>query len=322
MTCAKILRQNILLSVLSLVLFFGAGEIVVRFFAGSPLITEPDNVLFWKYKKNQTGHQKLYSPVSRVDKFGFRSTGSDFNPAFPSIYCGGDSYTWGEGVLDSETFSGQLLEILKSRGLNYNVLNGGVPGYGVEQILNRMKIECERYNPEYAILLWFERDINRMRNISEQEKERFLKDYRIRSMFRYSAFSKWLKENIFDKLLHKELGFGCYTDKNIEYENTHPFSERIEGLTPIIKENTRFLKSKGITPVWVFMTVPTKEFRDYIVSLANELSVTLIDPEPAYRYNFPGLENMATEHSGHFKPKVYRILAEEAFSKLNIIPKQ
>jgi len=316
MIYAKILRQNILIAALSIVLFFGAGEITVRFFVGNPLITEPDDVLFWKYKKNQTGHQKLYSPVSKVDGNRFRFSGSDFKLSLPSIYCGGDSFAWGEGVLDSETFAGQLQQALQSHGFDYNVLNGGVPGYGIEQILNRMKIECSRYNPKYAILLWVEGDIDRLRNISNNEKKKFLKNYRIRSIFRYSAFLKWLKEIIFDKLLQKEVGFGCYTDRNIEYANTHLFNEKVKDLTPAIRENVYFLKDKGIMPVWVFMTVPSKEFRDYLFSLADELSVMFIDSEEAYRYNFPGLQNMETEHNGHFKPEVYRILAKEVFDKI------
>ena len=196
------------------------------------------------------------------------------------------------------------------------MLNGGVPGYGIEQIIDRMQIECKRYNPGYAIFLWVEADINRLRNISHEKKKKFLRDYRLRSMFRYSAFLKFIKEQIFDKLLHSDLGFGYNRDKNAEYAKKYTFNEKIEGLTPKIKESVHFLKNRNIIPIWAFMTVPSPEFRQYLHSLSNELSVILIDPEPAYREHFPGLINMATKHSGHFKPEVYGLLADEIFDNL------
>ena len=309
------LLKNISVSVVSLVLFFSAGEFVTRLTAGSPLVTQSDEVLFWKYKKNQVGCQKLYSPISRVDKNGFRYSGKEFNPELPSIYVGGDSYAWGEGLLDTETFAAHLQALLDSRQIYYNVLNGGVPGYGITQIIDRMEMECENYQPRYALFLWMEGDLDRLRGLSLERKKRFLRDHKLRSMFRYSAFLKIIKEWIFDKMLQKDLGFGYYGDENLEYARTHTFKEKVEGLTPRIKSNVTFLKDRGIIPIWSFMTVPSREFKSYLTSLSSELSVTLIDPEPTYREHFPGLENMATRHSGHFKPEVYSLLADQVFSK-------
>jgi len=136
---SKNLLQNALLSIGSLAIFFSLGEMITRIAVGSPLITQPDEVLFWKYKKNQIGYQKLYSSISRVDENGFRYSGKEFDSTVPSIYVGGDSYTWGEGVLDEETFTGQFQKSLESNNLRYNVLNGGVPGYGIEQIIDECK---------------------------------------------------------------------------------------------------------------------------------------------------------------------------------------
>lgn len=312
----KGLLQNVTLSIVSLVIFLSLGEIATRIIVGSPLITQPDKVLFWKYKKDQIGHQKLYSPISRVDENGFRYSGKQFDPTILSIYVGGDSYAWGEGVLDTETLSAQLQKLLDSHGLEYNVLNGGVPGYGIEQIIDRMEIECKKFRPKYALFLWVEGDINRLRDISSEQKKKFLRDYKLRSIFKYSAFLKMVKEQVFDKFLHTDLGFGFHGDENIKYETTHSFNEKVKGLTPKIKKSVIFLKNRNIVPIWAFMTVPYKEFRDYLTSLSKELSVTLIDPEPIYRKYFPGLKNMGTKHSTHFKPEVYVLLGNEIFKKI------
>lgn len=302
-----------------LLVFFGIGEIIVRLAVGNPLITEPDENLFWKYKKNQIGYQKLYSLIEKVDKNGFRFSGTEFDHTLPSIYVGGDSFAWGEGVLDSETFSSQLQEILYVHRIRYNVLNGGVPGYGIEQIINKMETECKKYNPRYAIFLWVEGDINRLRDLSYRQKQIFIRDYKIRSMFRYSAFLKMIKEQIFDKLLQIELGFGCYKDRNRIYENTHSFDEKIEGLTPKIKENVYFLKNRNITPIWVFMTIPSVQFKDYLISLSKEMSVMLIDPEAIYRKQFSNLNDMHEQYTKHFQPEVYRLLAKEVYDNVFIL---
>jgi hypothetical protein len=311
------LFQNMSVSILSLAIFFILGEVIVRLTIGATLVTETDDVLFWKYKKNQTGHQKLYSPVATIDRYGFRYSGKDLDFSLPSIYVGGDSYGFGDGALDNETFAARLQKIMDSRGMDYNVLNAGVCAYGTEQILNRIEMEAEKHNSRYVVLLWSEEDINRLRDISPEQKRKFLRDYNLRSMFRYSVFLKLVKEQVFDKFLQREFGFGSYRDRNIAYANAHSFSEKAEGLTPKIKASVKFLKDRNIIPIWVFVTVPsTREFKDYIISLSEELSVKLIDPEPLYRKEYPGLENMATKRSGHFKPEVYKLLAGQVFREV------
>lgn len=309
----KELLKNLAISIASLVIFFGIGEVITRIILGNPLITEPDSILFWKYKKDQKGHQKFYEPKSVIDKNGFRYSGKEYDPDLPSIYVGGDSFAWGEEVEDTETFAGQLQKILDSQHLSYNVLNGGVPGYGIEQIIDRMEMECNKYHPEYSILLWVEEDIDRLRNLTTQDKKKFLKAYKLRSIFRYSAFMKFLKEQIFDKLLHKDIGIGFHGDRNIEYAKTHTFDEKITELTPLIKRNISYLRSRNITPIWAFVTIPSNDFKNYLSSLSAELSIDLVNPVPEYMKNFKELENMLTKHSNHYKPEVYEVLANKVF---------
>jgi|GEM_PF-2871958 len=308
------LSGNIAISIISLIIFFSVGEIITRLIAGNPIITESDDVLFWKCKKGQSGRWKARSPVAHVDRNGFRQSGTGFDNSLPSIYTGGDSYAWGEGVLDSETFSSQLQSALSRHGLKYNVINGGVPGYGIGQIIDRMEAECEKYNPRYAIFLWVEDDINRMRDISPEQKKRFLRSYKLRFMFRYSAFLKLvIKERVLDKLFQNTARLDFTVDRNNRYKQAHAFNEKIKGLEPKIKSNLEFLRKSNITPIWVFMTVPSQEFRGYLTGLSKEYSVPLIDPETVYRAHFPGLKDMETRYCGHFKPEVYKILSDQVF---------
>jgi hypothetical protein len=112
------------------------------------------------------------------------------------------------------------------------------------------------------------------------------------------------------------LGFGYHGDESIEYGKAHSFDEKIQGLSSKIKENVQFLRDRNIIPVWAFMRAPSEDFSRYLNSLSEELSVRLIDPVPIYKKHFPALRNMATEHSGHFKPEVYALLGEQIFNEV------
>ena len=60
----------------------------------------------------------------------------------------GDSFTFGEGVSDNETYSHYLESALP----NTEVVNLGVPGYGHDQMLLYLKEEGVKYHPDVVIL--------------------------------------------------------------------------------------------------------------------------------------------------------------------------
>lgn len=71
----------------------------------------------------------------------------------------GDSYTFGEGVNDDQTFSADLERLLD----NSEVLNLGVHGYGTDQQLLRLQIDGVKYRPDVVLLGYYEDDIARNR---------------------------------------------------------------------------------------------------------------------------------------------------------------
>jgi hypothetical protein len=68
----------------------------------------------------------------------------------------GDSLTFGDEVLDHETWAAQL-EVLKEQP----VLNAGVFAYGVDQAFLRAQMLMPRYHPEVVLFAFFGDDINR-----------------------------------------------------------------------------------------------------------------------------------------------------------------
>lgn len=88
---------------------------------------------------------------ARVLAHGIRSNGAaalpwDADPAGPTLAVG-DSFTWGDGVLDGETWPAVL-----EAHLGTPVLNSGVFGYGLDQVYLRTLKLMDRLAPRRVVL--------------------------------------------------------------------------------------------------------------------------------------------------------------------------
>jgi len=70
----------------------------------------------------------------------------------------GDSFTFGEGVDDPDTFPSRLQARL---GHGFEVINLGIHGYGHDQMLIRLREEGLRYAPDLAVLGYYSGDVAR-----------------------------------------------------------------------------------------------------------------------------------------------------------------
>jgi hypothetical protein len=70
----------------------------------------------------------------------------------------GDSFTFGEGVADDETYPSRLQELL---GPDTDVVNLGVHGYGHDQMLVHLREEGLRYAPDLVLLGFYADDSER-----------------------------------------------------------------------------------------------------------------------------------------------------------------
>jgi hypothetical protein len=136
-----------LLLLVSLLISAIAGEAIARVLATRGVshrgaetkhhfnIFRPDAVLGWALRRNWSGvHEKFdFSVHVHTDGSGFRAT-----PAAPAtgpalrILVVGDSFAFGWGVEDKETFAAVLAREL-GRVRPVEVINAGVPGYGPDQ---------------------------------------------------------------------------------------------------------------------------------------------------------------------------------------------
>jgi lysophospholipase L1-like esterase len=82
----------------------------------------------------------------------------------------GDSFTFGEGVNDGDTYPRRLQDLLPDT----EVVNLGVHGYGLDQILIRLREEVPRYRPDVVLLGFFLNDAQRsLLDFRDYAKPRF-----------------------------------------------------------------------------------------------------------------------------------------------------
>jgi hypothetical protein len=128
-----------------------------------PLIRlEADAHCGYKHRPSQSG----YSLSGRVtiNRWGFR--GPDWPvakaPGVIRIALLGDSYVYGPGVSDEETFAVRLEDTLNADappGRRYEVLNFGVSGYDTGHELKLLEHHALRFQPDLVLLHFFLNDL-------------------------------------------------------------------------------------------------------------------------------------------------------------------
>jgi len=91
-----------------------------------------------------------FSIIYKINSQGLRDKEYDLTKPKDKtrILVFGDSFTYGEGVEYGERFS----DIIEKSFPNLEVINFGVPGYGLDQILVKFAAEGLKYSPDYTII--------------------------------------------------------------------------------------------------------------------------------------------------------------------------
>jgi len=111
--------------------------------------TEFDSKLGWSPIKNAN---YVYNGLKiSINSVGFRS--SEVDPSKEHILVVGDSVTFGVGVSDDETLPYFLGRRIQEKYKNIQVLNLGVPGYGIDQYYLRLKQHIVDLKPKIIIVL-------------------------------------------------------------------------------------------------------------------------------------------------------------------------
>ena len=180
---SELLRRTVLVLV-SVVIGLGLIELGVRAYTWTWLFAWPNYVLDARKVLAETdsgrsvhddrlgyrprpGHA---APGVTIDGDGLRSTGTAPAGTRAPILAVGDSFTFGEEVGDVESWPADLQRITGRR-----VLNGGVSGYGFDQIVLRAEALAPLYKPDAIVVAFIADDIRRteMRRLWSADKPYF-----------------------------------------------------------------------------------------------------------------------------------------------------
>lgn len=170
------MKKNLLLLFFTLLFIFGTMEAalhIIKYDAPQPILgpksdwalvpervwVEHDPVLGWVHQKNKKAILKLdYGQTElQTNSIGLRGAREyDKHKAEGSkrIVMLGDSFVFGWGVPDTETFSAQL----ERRDSKPEVLNLGVAGYGIDQIYLSYQVLGRGYGADYVFIGIFPED--------------------------------------------------------------------------------------------------------------------------------------------------------------------
>jgi hypothetical protein len=135
-------------------------DVLEGFLSGQPSYLVYSRALGWTIGPGATGAGGLY----HSNRQGLRA-GRDYAPAPPPgrvrVAAFGDSFTHSSDVADDVTWEVDL-ERLEPR---LEVMNFGVPGYGVDQAYLRYRQDGRRFHPQVVLIDFMSDNINRVVNV-------------------------------------------------------------------------------------------------------------------------------------------------------------
>lgn len=153
-------RKKLLLACISILLAFGAAELVVRIFNLGPEIAP----VYWdNYRLSGNGRLEYeLVPGSKdgdsvMNADGMRDNGRSIEKPAGTfrIACIGDSICYGLEVPREQAFPLRLERILNeyysNQGTKFEVMNFGVTGYNIKQTIENLKTKALKYQPDMII---------------------------------------------------------------------------------------------------------------------------------------------------------------------------
>jgi len=173
------LRHHGLLMLTAAVFFIGSWEIALRLGDAAPFLRplgvgatyQTDQDLFWA-PKELFGYEADFAKRDdfRVRRMRFRGreeTPLLKPPGVKRIMVLGGSNAWGEGQPGPETAFPWLLEkSLREQGYSVEVLNAGVRGYNVFQVMVLFTEYARKYRPDLVVLYALRNDVRNTRGLA------------------------------------------------------------------------------------------------------------------------------------------------------------
>lgn len=309
----KELSKKLGLLFLTIIILFLLFELSIRLIYGRHLSYAVDEELYWVLEPSQRGYQAIGFPKATINKEGFR--GKEIESNKTDILLLGDSVTFGHAVEDNETFAFFLEQNLNSDSYEYQVINLGVPGWGLFQEKTQLIRQYEKFEPEMVILTIIKQNIYRQ-EISPQEKGAYLRHLKFLKLLRYFSSIYFIDWKLNNKLsLAKGVTQNYLVDTNPL--DAWPLMEKE------LDEIYSFLEDKNTTLILAVYPYPdfgepeidNKEFYSLMQKFSENKSLLLINDLDKHFDNV-SLEELIVKGDGHPSPLAHEIFADIIYDKL------
>jgi hypothetical protein len=113
----------------------------------------------------------------RLNRYGIRED-SDTIPAAHTVALLGDSVVFGTGLSQDQTIGTLLQQALAAKASRGKVLNWGVPGYNLPELVEQLKVMCDVYSPGEVVYILNPNDFCRRDTIYEGADNGLYRMYR------------------------------------------------------------------------------------------------------------------------------------------------
>jgi len=282
----------------SLTFCFFVLEIVLRVLYGTHLIYDIDEETYWQPMPSQFGFPSLGLPRATVNSRGFR--GPEPEAGKRNVLMLGDSYTFGVGVADDDTLPAQLQRELDRREAGRQVLNMGVPGWGLFQEEVRLRRVFDRYKPDVVILTLVLNDLLRLPFEDAETRDSYLRRARIRSVLSRSTALCFLKERLGGIL---QSNFGATEN----YRQAEGVDKLWEQNAQYLEGIRTFLETKGARFILVAYPSPMDGFEEKVVDYCRAQGTEHLS-SPRAAFEGYGRDELTIPGDGHPSALAYRLL--------------
>jgi hypothetical protein len=264
--------------------------------------------------------------VYTTSEYGFRAPTLAVSNRYerPNVVVLGDSYSFGNGVNDGEEFPAVLGRLLGERA---NVVNLGVPGYGLTQQIRLFYEFGQVYDPAIVVLQFSDNDPddNLFYGVTAVEDGRFVfqadeslgtilrhvKNHLSGSLIQRSQLYNFLRNTAYQTLRERQVEAALSVEGNRR--------GRQELYNELLDLLVRDLEGRGIDVVFVGVTghlARLPEIAAKVRALAAEGLLTYLPSEPW----FEGVDDYATPEGHAWGAKAHRIVADHLAPALRANP--
>jgi hypothetical protein len=221
----------------------------------------------------------------------------------------GDSYTFGEGVNDDQTYCADLERLLDG----VEVLNLAVHGYGTDQQLLRLQLDGLAYRPDVVVLGYYEDDVARNRlRFRDYQKPHFsvVNNQLVLDNTPIESPESYKSRPHIRSLGYLNIFMTALRERQLEVENVDR-SRRILGA---IVEAAR---SIGARFVQIYLPTPDQIHANESIHpglyshLCERDDVTCVDPTPALYRIVADNTDWRRLFRYHYAPEIHQAIAQD-----------